>query len=129
MRTDRVKEYFGERSDIDARTFSFAGGVIKLVRDAGPRLPRALGDHAVMMAAEIGELAVEAQIGNNKERFLKKMTTARRLSRQIAYWLKLIDEAEAVPRDRIIALLDQARQINKALTDLCSEAKAEKPAK
>lgn len=129
MRTDRVKEYFGERSDIDARSFAFAGGVIKLVRDGGPRLPRALGDRTVMMAAEIGELAVEAQIGNNKERFVKKMTSARRMSRQIAYWLKLIDEAEAVPRERIVALLDQARQLNKAFTDLCNEAKSEKPGK
>lgn len=129
MRTDRVKEYFGERSDIDVRTFAFAGGVIKLVRDAGPRLPHAIGDRAVMMAAEIGELAIEAQIGNNKDRFLKKMTAARRLSRQIAYWLKLIDEAEAVPRERIIALLDQARDVNKALTALSTEARTEKNGK
>lgn len=126
MRTERVKEFFGDKTDIDARSFDFAGDVIKLVRDAGDRLPAVVGDRVMLMAAEIGENAAEALVGNNAERFLKRLTTARRQSRQIAYWLKLVDEAEAVPRDRIIDLLNNARELNKALTKLCEEAKAEK---
>jgi len=98
---------------------------VQLVREADTDIPHALGTKLITVGTDIGAQVAEAQVGSSKRHFYGKMNDARRLSREIGYWLKVVLAADCVPRDVLAPYLDEAHSLHKTLTNLCVAAKQE----
>lgn len=125
MRTDKFHTHFRTNSRIEDRTFEFATATIRFVQQFGEDMPDIIAKKIVTLGAEIGHEVAEAHIGNNPKRFHRRMTDARRMSREIAYWLKLAEAADLAPQDVVVRFLEEAEVIHRAVVKACKASKAE----
>ena len=122
MRTDKFHTTFKPKSHIDERSFEFAAATVRLIKRYGDDMPQIVADKIVGLGTEIGHQVADAHIGNNPKRFQRRMTEARRMSREIAYWLRIAEATELVPQDVVVQFLEEAREIHKTIVKACSEA-------
>lgn len=115
-----MKTRFRSSTDIEQRSFEFAAATVRLVQHYKAEIPEPLSEKVFLLGTAIGELVADAHVGNNTKRFHKRMTDARRRSRDIAYWLKILHAAEIVPQDIVTEFLDEAREIHTAIAKACN---------
>jgi len=125
MRSDRIRAHFHSDTAIEEKTFEFGAAVVRMMQQTEHKIPKVLADKVMLLGTEIGALVSEAHEGNNRRRYLKFMNEARRNSREIAYWFKMLDAVEVLPQDVVIEFLDRAREINRLLTKSCDAIKQE----
>jgi hypothetical protein len=126
MRSDRIHEPGEGPLDIEAATLAFAAAVVRLAQDHGAAMPSALASRLVIEAGELGAAVAEAHVGHNKRHYREHLNKARRQSRQMAYWLRLVSSADVVPPDVLSPFLENNQILHDTLTGLCAAAQNDK---
>ena len=91
-------------------------------------MPAALADRLVIEAGELGGVVAEAHVGHNKRHYREHLNKARRQSRQMAYWLRLVAAAEVIPSEVLSPFLENNQILHETLTGLCAAAQNDKAA-
>lgn len=107
----------GRRNEIQERSYAFAVRVVKLSRELGKgSTNRVLTSQLLRSGTSIGANVEEAIGGQSRKDFLSKLRIARKESRESHYWLRLLGDAEVVPRARLEEITSECEQITKILT-------------
>lgn len=93
------------------------------MRDVSGALPNVLADRIVSAGTSIGADLAGARTGLSHRANLGKMISARTASGEIGYWLGLAAEAGLLNRADVGPLMEQARELQRALTVLCTKAR------
>ena len=90
------------------RSVAYSVRVIRLykslMRDSAGRV---IGHQLLRSATSVGANAHEAQAAQSRADFIAKMSIAHKEARESSYWLRLIDEAELVPTEKLAGLRDE----------------------
>jgi len=111
--------------EIEERTFEFAVRIIGLVR----ALPRdRTGDVVAKQLARsgtgIGSNVEEAQDGQTRKEFIRKMNIARAEARETLYWLRLIERTQMIGSDRLEGIIRESDEILRILVTIVKRAQS-----
>jgi four helix bundle protein len=105
--------------DLGERAFEFAIQVVQLVREIEATAPQALVEKILILGTEMGADIHEALATSSRRLALSKMTSARHASSEIGYWFKLLGATQILSLETVRPFLDEAFEINKAVTAIC----------
>jgi four helix bundle protein len=99
-------------SDLRKRTKEFAVAVFRLC-DSLPDTPscRVVRRQLTRSASSVGANYRAACHARSKAEFLSKMSIVEEEADETEYWLELLDEVGAVPREQVRRFRDEAHQI------------------
>lgn len=126
MATDVKKQGAGSQNaagekpqDIGARSLSYAVRAIKVYRalvrqrDGAARI---IGKQYLRAATSIGANVEEAQSAESRADFIHKYGIAQKEARESRYWLRLMCDAEVVPRERLKPIMRETEEIYAVIT-------------
>ena len=118
----------GKQPDIPRRCFALAVRILRLVRV----LPRDTGGQVVgrqlaRCGTSVGANVEEAQAAQSKLDFARRMNIARAEATETLYRLRLLAEAEMVPRGRLTAMLEEADELVRILTAIVKSSRQKEP--
>ena len=100
------------RSDLKQRTKQFALEVLRLSAQLRPESPGwLLRSQLVRAGTGVGSNYRAACRGKSLSDFISKLTTAEEEADETSYWLELLIGCEALPVERVRALLDEASEL------------------
>ncbi len=111
--------------DVEERSFQFAVAVVQLLALLPANAPRHVVDRVAGLSTDIGADVAEAFNCHSKRTHLSRLESARRASRELGYWLRLIIGAELASPETIRPFLDEAHALHTMMTALCSAARQE----
>ena len=114
-----------ESQDMEERSFQFAVAVVRLGTELSDHAPRKLLDRIVGLGTDLGADVAEAFASHSRRTYLSRLESARRISREMGYWLKLLIGAELAGADTVRPFLDEAHALHTILTTLCSRVRQE----
>jgi len=114
-----------DTDDIEDRAFEFAAAMVRLVREHEAEMPRLLADNLVRSGATIGSHIVQANNGQSRRNFLSQMSSARKLSLEVSYWLKLLFVCQIATKTDLRPFLEVAHDLRVDLTTICAKAKTQ----
>lgn len=117
-----------QKRDLHARTFDFARRVVKLcsILDATPGVSRTLAHQLLRSGTSVGANVEEGQASQSRADFISKYAIACKEARETHYWLRLLADAEIVPKSKLDPLTDEANQLVAILTSIIKKTKANK---
>jgi len=114
-----------ETDDIEDRAFEFAAAIVRLARKHDAEMPRTLADNLVRTGTTIGAHIVQANGGHSRRSFLSQMTSARKLSTEVTYWLRLLLVCDIATKQDLRPFLEVAQNLYVDLTTICAKAKTQ----
>jgi len=116
-----------DKSDIVERSVSYSLRIINLYYELEKdSVGRILGKQLLRSGTSIGANVHEAQGAQSKADFISKMSIAHKEARESAYWLRLLQESELIPPNRLRDLSDETDQLIKILSSILITAKRNK---
>jgi four helix bundle protein len=109
--------------DIEHQSYDFACAVVHLIRELGNDLPQHLAQRILEFGTSIGADVADAEATTSKRAQLKGFEEARRASRKVGYWLKLLIDAEIADAESIRPYLEEAHDLHTTLTSICVRAR------
>ena len=99
--------------DIRDRSFEFAVRIVKLCQhlDKTPGVGRTLGQQLIRSGTSIGANLEEAKAAQSRADFIHKNSIALKEARETHYWLRLLAASEILPKERIMAIQQEAEEI------------------
>lgn len=98
---------------------------MQFVRQYEANLPRALADQLIQTGTAIGAHVAEANAAHSRRNALSQLTSARKNSLEIGYWLKLAAAADLADQSVITPFLEEAHSLHTDLTALCVKARTQ----
>jgi four helix bundle protein len=110
---------------LDGRLLEYGARVIRLVE----ALPKTLvcnriGDQLLRSGMAVGANYEEAQGAESRPDFNHKLQIALKELRESNYWLRLLEVAGKMPRDRLADIIDESTQLRAILSKAVASAKA-----
>ncbi|MBI4620367.1 MAG: four helix bundle protein [Desulfobacterales bacterium] len=116
-----------DKSDIVERSVAYSLRIINLYHELEKdSVGRILWKQLLRSGTSIGANVHEAQGAQSKADFISKMSIAHKEARESAYWLRLLQESELIPPDRLRDLSDETDQLIKILSSILITAKRNK---
>ncbi len=112
--------------DIRVRTFEYALRAIKLyqcVQEIKDGAGWIIGKQYLRSATSIGANIEEAQSAESVADFIHKYTIVQKESRESLYWLRLLEQSEIVPGDRLVALIKETEELIAIVTAIIIKTK------
>lgn len=124
MRLSRLhNDHDVDPREIDQRSFAFSVATMRLTQELSGKLPEPVLNHLTEEGTAVGANVAEALQGNSRRLYLNRMTAARHASQRVQFWLQLIGESEAVPREATDDLIADAQALQTTLNTLCLRAR------
>jgi four helix bundle protein len=98
------------------KSFEFALGVVRLDRELNSRREYVLSKQLLKAGTSIGANVEEALAAQSRRDFLSKMSIASKEARECHYWLRIVREAELLPRDAVDPHLEKCEELIRLLT-------------
>ncbi|MBI5094372.1 MAG: four helix bundle protein [Candidatus Hydrogenedentes bacterium] len=114
-----------DTDDIEDRAFEFAAAIVRLVREHENEMPRPMSEALVRSGATIGSHILQANNGQSRRNFLSQMTSARKLSLEVSYWLKLLLVCGITTKTDVRPFLEVAHDLRVDLTTICAKARTQ----
>lgn len=113
-----------EPADIGERLLRFGTRVIKVVESLPKNLVgRTVGDQLLRSGLSVGANFEEAQAAESKQDFVHKLQLALKELREPGYWLRVIANADIVPKQRLLSLMDESNQLVAMLSKAVARTK------
>lgn len=111
--------------DLEERTLEFGRRIIKMCM-ALPKnyLNNRLGDQCLRAGTSIGANYREANETDSKKDFKNRIRIAKKEAKETIYWLELIIEANPDLNQRIMPLLEEAKELMKILGSIYEKTKS-----
>lgn len=110
--------------DIHERAFEFAVRIVKLVRSLPNELAASvIARQIVRSGTGIGANVEEAQAGQSRKEFARKMTIACGEARETLYWLRLLQRTELIAPDRLNEIIQEADEITRILVAIVKKTR------
>ena len=112
--------------DIQERTFQFAVRIVLFYRNlpSVSEATRILARQLLKSGTSIGANMEEADGGQTKADFIAKVAIARKEAKETVYWLRVLAATDALLKNTIPPLLDEANQIASIVTAIKRNAEA-----
>lgn len=116
-----------KKFDLEDRTLDFAKRVVRLCR-ALPKdaVNNRLVGQATGSAGSVGANYREANDALGKKDFICRMKISRKEAKETLYWLELIEEANAVLKDRMQEIKQECLEIKNILSSIIINAEKKK---
>ena len=110
--------------DIEKRTFEFSLRIVRLCKALEKeRVGRILMNQILRSGTSIGANVEEAQGAQSKADFIAKMFIARKEARETRYWLRIIAEADLMPKEKMSPIIQEAEEIMKIVSAIIVSAR------
>ncbi|WP_164104384.1 four helix bundle protein [Candidatus Laterigemmans baculatus] len=105
-------------TDLPERTFVFAKRIVKLCQSLEQQrgVAQTLSRQLIRSGTSIGANIEEGQASQSRNDFRLKYNIACKETRETLYWLRLLAEAEIVPRDRLQPIMSECNELIAILT-------------
>ena len=110
-------------NELEEQSFNYATAIVKLSRRLSGEIPAPVAGQLVFSGTAIGAELSEANSLSDKRSQLGNFSAARRASREVQYWLRLIAASEIASEDTIAPLLEEARELNTLLRNLVTRTR------
>ena len=112
--------------DIQERTFAFACRIVKLYQFLAKQGGDAevLGKQVLRSGTSIGANLEEAAAGQSKADFVSKCNIALKEARETYYWLRLLNDTEVVPANKLSDLATESNELVAILTTIVKKSRS-----
>jgi four helix bundle protein len=112
---------------IQQRSYELGLRIVRMIKAMGrDAASLVLARQVVRSGTSVGANVEEAQGSHSKAEFVRRMNIARSEARETLYWLRLIADAELLPRRRMNELLGEAEQIVRILVAIVKKSRETK---
>ena len=111
--------------DLEERTFQFAKDVRLFVKT----LPKTIaniedGKQLIKASGSVGGNYIEANESLGKKDFLMRIRISRKEAKESAYWLRLINDTNALKNaDEVLRLIQEANELKKIFSSVLEKSK------
>jgi four helix bundle protein len=111
--------------DLEERTFQFAKDVRLFVKT----LPKTIaniedGKQLIKASGSVGGNYIEANESLGKKDFLMRIRISRKEAKESAYWLRLINDTNALKNaDEVLRLIQEANELKKIFSSILEKSK------
>ena len=104
------------KTNLRHRTYYFSLSIIKLVSTfPNNKIYWVISDQLLRSATSIGANIIEAKASSSKKDFIKFYQIALKSANETKYWLCLLRDGTEIDNNKIIKLLDEAKEISNML--------------
>ena len=110
--------------EITERTTAYALRIIRLYRRIEKdSVGRILGKQLLRSGTSVGANVHESRGAQSRADFIAKMSIAHKEILETSYWLRLLDESELVPKEKLEGLMDETLQLTKIISAILIKSK------
>jgi len=116
--------------DLEERSLSFGKRVVRLCKTLPKNtVNRRLSDQLIRSGTSVGANYREANETDTKRDFKNRIRITKKEAKETIYWLELVIEANSTCRERILPLLEEARELMKIFGSIYESTKRPKQRK
>ena len=109
---------------IEERTIAYALRIIRLVRSLpNDAVGRTLGTQLLRSGTSVGANVHEAHGAQTRADFVAKMSVAQKEAHESLYWLRLMEEAQLLPGERLRDIVSETTQLVRILASIVVSSK------
>jgi four helix bundle protein len=101
-----------------ARSYNFALAIMKLCVEIRAEKEFELASQMWRAGTSIGANVEEAQAAQSRADFKSKMSIAAKEAREIHYWLRLTQDGDILPAERVADLIEEISELKRILTSI-----------
>ena len=105
------------------KSYSFASDIVKCYKYLQSVREFNLSNQLERSGTAIGALVREAEFGQSKADFIKKMYIALKEANETQYWLYLLHDNNYIPEEMFQSLIGQARELTSILVAIVRSSK------